>query len=124
MASGTESASGAAFTTQTLSFSTPGGDGYSVEGLGNNLYTVYHHSASTSLFCATLANAVCPGPTDTPLFRRQPERLQEALERAVPMRRLAQPEDIAHAIVFFAGEGAGYITGQVLSVSGGLTMSG
>jgi 2-hydroxycyclohexanecarboxyl-CoA dehydrogenase len=70
------------------------------------------------------ANAVCPGPTDTPLFRRQPEKLQQALERAVPMRRLAQPEDIAHAVAFFAGEGAGYITGQVLSVSGGLTMSG
>jgi len=70
------------------------------------------------------ANAVCPGPTDTPLFRRQPERLQEALERAVPMRRLARPEDIAHAIAFFASEGSGYITGQVLSVSGGLTMSG
>ena len=70
------------------------------------------------------ANAVCPGPTDTPLFRRQPERLQEALERAVPMRRVARPEEVAHAIAFFAGAEAGYITGQVLSVSGGLTMNG
>lgn len=70
------------------------------------------------------ANAVCPGPTDTPLFRAQPEKLQLALERAVPMGRLARPEDVAQAIAFFASEGAGYITGQVLSVSGGLTMAG
>jgi 2-hydroxycyclohexanecarboxyl-CoA dehydrogenase len=70
------------------------------------------------------ANAVCPGPTDTPLFRAQPERLQEALLKAVPMRRLGTPEDVAHAICFFASERASYITGQVLSVSGGLTMVG
>ena len=70
------------------------------------------------------ANAVCPGPTDTPLFRAQDERLQQALERAIPMRRLGRPEDVAHAIAFFASEGAGYVTGQVLSVSGGLTMAG
>ena len=70
------------------------------------------------------ANAVCPGPTDTPLFRAQPEPLQEALVRAVPMRRVGQPEDVAQAIAFFASEPAGYVTGQVLSVSGGLTMAG
>jgi 2-hydroxycyclohexanecarboxyl-CoA dehydrogenase len=70
------------------------------------------------------ANTVCPGPTDTPLFRTQPERLQEALVKAVPMRRLGAPEDVAHAICFFASGQAGYITGQVLSVSGGLTMAG
>jgi 2-hydroxycyclohexanecarboxyl-CoA dehydrogenase len=70
------------------------------------------------------ANAVCPGPTDTPLFRAQGERLQEALVRAIPMRRVAQPEEIAQAIAFFASDAAGYITGQVLSVSGGLTMAG
>lgn len=70
------------------------------------------------------ANAVCPGPTDTPLFRAQPERLQEALARAVPMRRLGTPEDVAHAIAFFASEPASFVTGQVLSVSGGLTMAG
>jgi 2-hydroxycyclohexanecarboxyl-CoA dehydrogenase len=69
-------------------------------------------------------NCVCPGPTDTPLFRSMPERLQEGLVRAIPLRRLAQPEEIAHAIAFFAGPGAGYVTGQVLSVSGGLTMAG
>lgn len=70
------------------------------------------------------ANVVCPGPTDTPLFRRQPERLQGALERAIPMGRLAAPEDVAHAVAYFASPGAGYVTGQVLSVSGGLTMAG
>ena len=70
------------------------------------------------------ANAVCPGPTDTPLFRNQPEKLQAALERAIPLRRVARPDEVAHAIAFFCGEEAGYITGQVLSVSGGLTMSG
>jgi 2-hydroxycyclohexanecarboxyl-CoA dehydrogenase len=70
------------------------------------------------------ANTVCPGPTDTPLFRAQPERLQEALIKAVPMRRPATPEDIAHAICFFASPRSAYITGQVLSVSGGLTMAG
>lgn len=70
------------------------------------------------------ANVVCPGPTDTPLFRNQPERLQEALQRAVPMGRLAQPEDVARAVAYFCSPEAGYVTGQVLSVSGGLTMAG
>jgi 2-hydroxycyclohexanecarboxyl-CoA dehydrogenase len=70
------------------------------------------------------ANAICPGPTDTPLFRAQPERLQQALARAVPMGRIGRPEDVAHAVSFFASDGAGYVTGQVLSVSGGLTMAG
>jgi 2-hydroxycyclohexanecarboxyl-CoA dehydrogenase len=69
-------------------------------------------------------NCVCPGPTDTPLFRRQPERMQDALTRAIPFRRVAQPEDIAEAAMFFAGPRSDYITGQVLSVSGGLTMVG
>lgn len=70
------------------------------------------------------ANVICPGPTDTPLFRAQPQRLQEALAKAIPMRRLGQPEDVAHAVAFFASAEASYITGQVLSVSGGLTMAG
>jgi 2-hydroxycyclohexanecarboxyl-CoA dehydrogenase len=70
------------------------------------------------------ANAVCPGPTDTPLFRAQPERLQEALARAIPMGRLGTPDDIAEAIAFFASARSGFVTGQVLSVSGGLTMAG
>jgi 2-hydroxycyclohexanecarboxyl-CoA dehydrogenase len=69
-------------------------------------------------------NCVCPGPTDTPLFQRQPERMREALTRAIPFRRIAQPEEIAEAVMFFLGPRSDYITGQVLSVSGGLTMVG
>jgi 2-hydroxycyclohexanecarboxyl-CoA dehydrogenase len=67
-------------------------------------------------------NCVCPGPTDTPLFQGQPERMREALTRAIPFRRIAQPEEIAEAVMFFLGRRSDYITGQVLSVSGGLTM--
>jgi len=69
-------------------------------------------------------NVVCPGPTDTPLFAAHDEKLREALVRAIPFRRLAQPEEVATAVLFFASGKAGYITGQVLSVSGGLTMAG
>jgi 2-hydroxycyclohexanecarboxyl-CoA dehydrogenase len=68
-------------------------------------------------------NCVCPGPTDTPLFQRQPERMKEALTRAIPFRRIAQPIEIAQAVVFFLSPRSDYITGQVLSVSGGLTMA-
>jgi 2-hydroxycyclohexanecarboxyl-CoA dehydrogenase len=67
-------------------------------------------------------NCVCPGPTDTPLFQGQPERMREALTRAIPFRRIAQPEEIAEAVMFFSSRRSDYITGQVLSVSGGLTM--
>ncbi|HEY4469575.1 MAG TPA: SDR family oxidoreductase [Stellaceae bacterium] len=67
-------------------------------------------------------NCVCPGPTDTPLFQGQPERMREALTRAIPFRRIAQPEEIAEAVMFFLSRRSDYITGQVLSVSGGLTM--
>lgn len=68
-------------------------------------------------------NCVCPGPTDTPLFQRQPERIKEALLRAIPFRRIAEPIEIAQAVSFFLGPRSDYITGQVLSVSGGLTMA-
>jgi 2-hydroxycyclohexanecarboxyl-CoA dehydrogenase len=68
-------------------------------------------------------NCVCPGPTDTPLFQRQPERMKEALTRAIPFRRIAQPIEIAQAVWFFLSARSDYITGQVLSVSGGLTMA-
>jgi 2-hydroxycyclohexanecarboxyl-CoA dehydrogenase len=67
-------------------------------------------------------NCVCPGPTDTPLFQRQPERMREALTRAIPFRRIARPVEIAQAVLFFLSRRSDYITGQVLSVSGGLTM--
>jgi len=69
-------------------------------------------------------NCVCPGPTDTPLLATLPERLRDGLARAIPFRRVAEPEEIADAVVFFASDRARYITGQVLSVSGGLTMAG
>ncbi len=69
-------------------------------------------------------NCVCPGPTATPMLMSQDPRRIDALTKAIPMRRLAEPADIAGAVQFFAGPGSSYITGQVLSVSGGLTMSG
>lgn len=69
-------------------------------------------------------NCVCPGPTDTPLFQAQDEKLKAALIKAIPLRRLAQPEEVAAPVLFFASESASFITGQVISVSGGLTMAG
>jgi 2-hydroxycyclohexanecarboxyl-CoA dehydrogenase len=71
-------------------------------------------------------NIVCPGPTDTPLFASMGgdnPRLRESLIKAIPFRRLAQPADIAGAVAFLASPEASYITGQTVSVSGGLTMS-
>jgi 2-hydroxycyclohexanecarboxyl-CoA dehydrogenase len=72
------------------------------------------------------ANVVCPGPTDTALFASMGgdnPKLREALTRAIPFRRLARPADLANAVAFFASGEASYITGQTVSVSGGLTMS-
>jgi 2-hydroxycyclohexanecarboxyl-CoA dehydrogenase len=73
------------------------------------------------------ANVVCPGPTRTPLLEGMAEeggeKMIDALTRAIPMRRLAEPEDIAAAVAFFASERAAFVTGQTLSVSGGLTMA-
>lgn len=70
------------------------------------------------------ANVVCPGPTDTALFASMGgDGLREALTKAIPFRRLAQPADLAGAVAFFASDEASYITGQTVSVSGGLTMS-
>jgi len=73
------------------------------------------------------ANAVCPGPTDTAMLQQVMsgeggDKVRDAMTRAVPMKRLGTPEDIAAAVAFLASEDAGYITGQALSVSGGLTM--
>ncbi|TDL91924.1 SDR family oxidoreductase [Vibrio vulnificus] len=70
-------------------------------------------------------NCIAPGPADTPLFQEigsYNEGIASALEKAIPFRRLAQPEDIASAVAYFVSEDAGYITGQTLSVNGGLTM--
>jgi 2-hydroxycyclohexanecarboxyl-CoA dehydrogenase len=69
-------------------------------------------------------NCVCPGPTRTPLFEQQPARLRASLERVIPFGRLCEPREVAEAIAFLASESADFITGQVLSVSGGLTMAG
>jgi 2-hydroxycyclohexanecarboxyl-CoA dehydrogenase len=75
------------------------------------------------------ANTVCPGPTRTALLeeiasaREDAEKVLAAMTRAVPMKRLGEPEDVAHAVAFLASERAGFITGQTLSVSGGLTMA-
>jgi 2-hydroxycyclohexanecarboxyl-CoA dehydrogenase len=71
-------------------------------------------------------NCVCPGPTDTALFASiggDDPKLRDALVRAIPMRRLARPVDIANAVAFYASDDAAFITGQTVSVSGGLTMS-
>lgn len=73
-------------------------------------------------------NAVSPGPTDTPLFAAlaaaggASAKTMASLERAVPMRRLGRPVDVAGAVVFLASDEASYITGQTLSVNGGLAM--
>jgi 2-hydroxycyclohexanecarboxyl-CoA dehydrogenase len=78
---------------------------------------------------AVTANAVCPGPTETPLLAgvtgggEDAKRVIESMTRAVPMRRLGQPGDIAPAVAFLCSEQAGFVTGQTLSVSGGLTMA-
>lgn len=75
-------------------------------------------------------NVVCPGPTDTALFRdfagdgESGQKLKVALERAIPFGRLGQPDDVVGAVRFFASDDAAFVTGQVVSVSGGLTMAG
>ena len=69
-------------------------------------------------------NCVCPGPTDTPLLQAVPEKHREAFVKATPMRRLAKPSELADAVLFFASDRASFITGQVISVSGGLTLAG
>jgi len=75
-------------------------------------------------------NVVCPGLTETNLFAEflkgagNPEKLTEAYRRAIPIGRIGKAEDLPGAILFFASDDADYITGQVLSVSGGLTMHG
>ena len=69
-------------------------------------------------------NCVCPGPTDTPLLAAVPEKHQEAFIRATPMRRLAKPSELADAILFFSSDSSSFVTGQVMSVSGGLCLAG
>jgi 2-hydroxycyclohexanecarboxyl-CoA dehydrogenase len=75
------------------------------------------------------ANTVCPGPTATPLLDEivsassDGDKVIGAMARAVPMKRVGQPEEVASAVVYFCSEDAGFISGQTLSVSGGLTMA-
>jgi 2-hydroxycyclohexanecarboxyl-CoA dehydrogenase len=75
------------------------------------------------------ANVVCPGPTDTPFMQETTAKAEDSdavlsgIVRSVPMRRLGTPEEVAAAVRFFADASAGYVTGQTLSVSGGLTMA-
>jgi len=75
-------------------------------------------------------NVVCPGPTETALFEDykqgagNPEKLLEAFQRSIPLGRIGRPDDLPGAVLFFASDDATYVTGQVLSVSGGLTMNG
>lgn len=109
--------------------------------VGSSLEAVYSGAKGGIIaFTKTLArevatkgvtvNTVCPGPTDTPALRKfadnsgqDADKVLGGMTRAVPMKRLAVPSDIAAAVAFFASEEAGYITGQTLSVSGGLTMA-
>jgi 2-hydroxycyclohexanecarboxyl-CoA dehydrogenase len=109
--------------------------------VGSSLEAVYSGAKGGIIaFTKTLArevatkgvtvNTVCPGPTDTPSLRKfagnsgqDGEKVIAGLTRAVPMRRLASPADVAAAVAFFASDDTSYITGQTLSVSGGLTMA-
>jgi 2-hydroxycyclohexanecarboxyl-CoA dehydrogenase len=108
--------------------------------VGSSLEAVYAGAKAAQVaFGKTLArevarrgvtvNSVCPGPTETPLLDGMlgagdaSAKMVEALRKAVPMRRLGRPEDVAAAVSFLVSDGAGYITGQTLSVSGGLTMA-
>lgn len=109
--------------------------------VGSSLESVYSGAKGGIIaFTKTLArevatkgitvNAVCPGPTDTPALRKfadgagqDAEKVISGMVRAVPMKRLGTPEDIGPAVAFFASDAAGFITGQTLSVSGGLTMA-
>lgn len=84
--------------------------------------------ARESARSGVLVNCVCPGPTATPLLDEirtdaTADRIMDAVVRATPLRKLARPEDVAAAVRYFAEE-PGHVTGQVLSVSGGLTMAG
>ena len=109
--------------------------------VGSSLEAVYSGAKGGIIaFSKTLArevatkgvtvNTVCPGPTDTPALRKfadasgeDADKVIGGMARAVPMKRLGNPADVAAAVVFFAADAAEYITGQTLSVSGGLTMA-
>lgn len=95
-------------------------------GLVSFSKTIAREHARHGITC----NVVCPGPTDTALFDEykqgagNPEKLVEAFTKSIPLGRIGKPDDLPGAILFFASDDAAFITGQVLSVSGGLTMNG
>ncbi len=109
--------------------------------VGSSLEAVYSGAKGGIIaFTKTLArevatkgvtvNTVCPGPTDTPALRKfadssgeDADKVIGGMARSVPMKRLGNPADVAAAVAFFASDSAEYITGQTLSVSGGLTMA-
>jgi 2-hydroxycyclohexanecarboxyl-CoA dehydrogenase len=108
--------------------------------VGSSLESVYSGAKGAVIaFTKTLAretartgvtaNTVCPGPTQTPMLEgmagkgAEAEKFVDALRRAVPMKRLGTPEEVAAAVAFLSSEEAGFVTGQTLSVSGGLTMA-
>jgi 2-hydroxycyclohexanecarboxyl-CoA dehydrogenase len=108
--------------------------------VGSSLESIYSGAKGGLIaFSKTLArelagrgvtvNTVCPGPTDTPFLqevvrsRGDADKVIAAMVSAVPMKRLAKPAEVAAAVRFFASDDAAYITGQTLSVSGGLTMA-
>lgn len=109
--------------------------------VGSSLEAVYSGAKGGIIaFSKTLArevatkgvtvNTVCPGPTDTPALRafannsgQDADKVIGGMTRAVPMKRLGSPEDVGAAVAFFASDATSYVTGQTLSVSGGLTMS-
>ncbi len=111
-----------------------GSDAGKVGSAGNAVYAAT--KGGVIAFTKTLArevaaqgitvNCVCPGPTDTPMTQElgaDNPKLFDALARAIPMRRLGRPEELAATVAFLAGDGAAFITGQAISVSGGLTMN-
>ena len=69
-------------------------------------------------------NCVCPGPTNTALMKEAPEKMIEALKKMIPFRRIAEPDDVANVIAFLCSKEADFVTGQIISASGGLTMVG
>jgi 2-hydroxycyclohexanecarboxyl-CoA dehydrogenase len=88
--------------------------------------TIAREAAKSSV----TANVVCPGPTDTNLLQEaaasqgdKADKFLGALSRAIPMGRIGQPAEIASAVAYFCSDDAGFVTGQTLSVSGGLTMA-
>ena len=74
--------------------------------------------------CRSATTSRTSGPTDTPMLATRSEKLREAFLKAIPFRRFAKPEEIADAVVYFASPQSAYVTGQVMSVSGGLTFAG